>query len=78
MAEILDEIDLQILKTLQKNAKLTTKESREGHETVSGIRAYQTWRHRHRGLHREHLRDGRGETELRHQSDLICGPDHIA
>ena len=26
MAEILDEIDLQILKTLQKNAKLTTKE----------------------------------------------------
>ncbi|MBR4387826.1 MAG: Lrp/AsnC family transcriptional regulator [Prevotella sp.] len=26
MAELLDEIDLQILKTLQKNAKLTTKE----------------------------------------------------
>ena len=26
MAEILDETDLQILKTLQKNAKLTTKE----------------------------------------------------
>lgn len=26
MAEILDEIDLQILKTLQRNAKLTTKE----------------------------------------------------
>ncbi|MBQ8702238.1 MAG: Lrp/AsnC family transcriptional regulator [Prevotella sp.] len=26
MAEILDEIDVQILKTLQKNAKLTTKE----------------------------------------------------
>jgi Lrp/AsnC family leucine-responsive transcriptional regulator len=26
MAEILDEIDLQILRTLQKNAKLTTKE----------------------------------------------------
>ena len=26
MAEILDDIDLQILKTLQKNAKLTTKE----------------------------------------------------
>ena len=26
MAEILDEIDMQILKTLQKNAKLTTKE----------------------------------------------------
>ena len=26
MTEILDEIDLQILKTLQKNAKLTTKE----------------------------------------------------
>ena len=26
MAEILDKIDLQILKTLQKNAKLTTKE----------------------------------------------------
>ena len=26
MAEVLDEIDLQILKTLQKNAKLTTKE----------------------------------------------------
>ena len=29
MAEILDEIDLQILKTLQKNAKLTTKELAE-------------------------------------------------
>ena len=26
MADILDETDLQILKTLQKNAKLTTKE----------------------------------------------------
>ena len=26
MTEILDETDLQILKTLQKNAKLTTKE----------------------------------------------------
>ena len=26
MAEILDETDLQILRTLQKNAKLTTKE----------------------------------------------------
>ena len=26
MAEIIDETDLQILKTLQKNAKLTTKE----------------------------------------------------
>ena len=26
MAEILDKTDLQILKTLQKNAKLTTKE----------------------------------------------------
>ena len=26
MAEILDETDLQILKTLQRNAKLTTKE----------------------------------------------------
>jgi len=29
MAEILDETDLQILKTLQKNAKLTTKELAE-------------------------------------------------
>ena len=29
MAELLDEIDLQILKTLQKNAKLTTKELAE-------------------------------------------------
>ena len=29
MAEILDEIDLQILKTLQRNAKLTTKELAE-------------------------------------------------
>ena len=29
MAEILDEIDLQILRTLQKNAKLTTKELAE-------------------------------------------------
>ena len=29
MAEILDEIDLQILKTLQKNVKLTTKELAE-------------------------------------------------
>jgi len=29
MAEILDETDLQILKTLQKNAKLTTKELSE-------------------------------------------------
>ena len=26
MAETLDDIDLQILKTLQRNAKLTTKE----------------------------------------------------
>ena len=29
MAEQLDEIDLQILRTLQKNAKLTTKELAE-------------------------------------------------
>ena len=29
MADVLDEIDLQILKTLQKNAKLTTKELAE-------------------------------------------------
>ena len=29
MAEVLDEIDLQILRTLQKNAKLTTKELAE-------------------------------------------------
>ena len=29
MAEVLDEIDLQILKTLQRNAKLTTKELAE-------------------------------------------------
>ena len=141
MAEILDETDLQILRTLQKNAKLTTKEladavhltptpvferqkrlerqgyirkyvaildpeklnlglqvfckvklkqinheiadafvrriqripevtecyntsgsTRPRYETVSGVRAQQVGRDREPRLHREHLRDERGET----------------
>ena len=38
MAENLDEIDLQILKTLQRNAKLTTKELAEaGHLTPTPV-----------------------------------------
>ena len=37
MAEILDETDLQIMKTLQKNAKLTTKELADAvHLTPTG------------------------------------------
>ena len=36
MAETLDDIDLQILRTLQKNAKLTTKELAERVSSIWG------------------------------------------
>ena len=52
MADILDETDLQILKTLQKNSKLTTKEladavhltprSREAEPGIAGVLQGQT------------------------------------
>ena len=45
-----------------RRLRLSVKSTRPRYETVSGVRAQQVGRDREPRLHREHLRDERGET----------------